>query len=160
MKHIVLFLLLMALMLPACAAAQRIVMDGAHVSFDYPDSWLVVSPQLARVYAPLLEEAGIDAQALGEALEQTGVQSRAYNADYSQCMSIIALSDDLSEEIYDIERVTDSQRRTMKSRAESGALFETTGLRVQDTAWQKEGGLYWLYTVSYTHLTLPTILRV
>ena len=56
MKHIVLFLLLAALMLPACAAAQRIVMDGAHVSFDYPDSWLVVSPQLARVYAPLLED--------------------------------------------------------------------------------------------------------
>ena len=149
MKRIVLWLLLALLSLPACAAAQRIVMDGAHVSFDYPDSWLVVSPQLARVYAPLLEDAGIDAQALGEELEQTGVQSRAYNADYSQCMSIIALSDDLSGTIYDIERVTDSQRRTMKARAESGALFETTGLRVQDTAWQKEGGLYWLY-IHYT----------
>ena len=117
MKHIVLFLLLMALMLPDCAAAQRIVMDGAHVSFDYPDSWLVVSPQLAKVYAPLLEDAGIDAQALGEELADAKVQSRAYSADYAQCMSIVAFSDDLSEEIYDIERVTDSQRRTMKSRA-------------------------------------------
>ena len=149
MKRILFGLLLALALVPCAAGAQTIAMEAQGLTFDYPESWIVVSPQLAKVYAPLLEDAGIDAQALGEELADAKVQSRAYSADYAQCMSIVAFSDDLSEEIYDIERVTDSQRRTMKSRAESGALFETTGMRVQDTAWQKEGGLYWLY-IHYT----------
>lgn len=142
MKHLKAALLLFFALLPACASAQRIEMEGAHVAFDYPESWLVVSPQLAQVYAPLLEDAGIDADALAEELETTGVQSRAYNADFSQWLSIVAWRDDLSEEIYDIESATDAQRRTMRTRAESSTLFEATGLRTQDAQWQREGGVY------------------
>lgn len=149
MKHLKAALLLSLALLPACACAQRIGMEGAHVAFDYPESWLVVSPQLAQVYAPLLEDAGIDADALAEELETTGVQSRAYNADFSQWLSIVAWRDDLSEEIYDIESATDAQRRTMRTLAESSSLFETTGLRTQDAEWQREGGVYWLY-IHYT----------
>ena len=64
MRHWTAALLLALALLPGCAQAQRIDMEDAHVAFDYPESWLVVSPQLALVYAPLLEEAGIDADAL------------------------------------------------------------------------------------------------
>lgn len=149
MKHLTAALLLSLALLPACACAQRIEMEAAHVAFDYPESWLVVSPQLAQIYAPLLKEAGIDADALSEELEVSGVQSRAYNKDFSQWLSIVAWRDDLSENIYDIESATDAQRRTMRTRAESSTLFETTGLRTQDAEWQKEGGVYWLY-VHYT----------
>lgn len=129
--------------LPACA--QTISMEDAHLSFDYPDSWLVVSPQLAVVYAPLLEEAGVDAKALSQELKTQGVLSRAYSPDFTQCLSILTREDDAAIEIYDIASVTDDQRKTIRRRAESGSLFETTGMRVQDVEWQKENGLYWLY---------------
>ena len=33
-------------------------------------SWIVISPQLAMVYAPLLQENGIDASALSQELEE------------------------------------------------------------------------------------------
>lgn len=148
MKRLFAALLLLAA-LPVCARAQRIEMEAAHVSFDYPESWLVVSPQLALVYAPLLEEAGIDADALSEELEVSGVQSRAYNARFSQWLSIVAWSDDLSAEIYDIEAITDAQRRTMRTRAQNSNLFEATGMRAQDVEWHKERGVYWLY-IHYT----------
>ena len=138
----VLFLLVW---LPICAHAQHIEMEAAHVAFDYPESWLVVSPQLALVYAPLLEEAGIDADALAEELDVCGVQSRAYNPPFSQWLSIVVWSDDLSEDIYDIEAVTDAQRRTMRTRAQNSNLFESTGMRAQDVEWHKERGVYWLY---------------
>lgn len=145
MKRWLFAVLAVLALLPAASAAQRIDMEDASLAFEYPDSWLVVSPQLCRVYAPLLEDAGIDADALSEELASMGIHSRAYSADFSQTLSVLTMSDDLSEEIFDIARVSDSQRRTLKSRAENGKLFETTGMRVQDTEWQKEGGEYWLY---------------
>ena len=129
--------------LPACA--QTVTMDEMHMAFDYPDDWLVLSPQLAMVYAPLLEEAGIDAAELSGTLEKQGVLSRAYNADFTQSLSVLIREDDAAFEIYDISAVTDEQRKTIRRRAENGSLFETTGMKVQDIEWQRENGLYWLY---------------
>ena len=149
MKRILLLTLALCLLLACPALAQRIDMDDAHVSFDYPDTWLVVSPQLCTTYAQLLADAGIDAQALADARRAQGIHSRAYSPDFSQWLSVITLSDDLSGEIYDIEAVTDAQRKTLRTRAENNALFETTGCRAQDVEWQREGGVYWLY-IHYT----------
>ena len=141
--------LLAAMLLCGCASAQKIEMEDVFLTFDYPDTWLVVSPQLAKVYAPLLEEAGIDAELLAQELAEQGIASRAYSEDFTQRLSILTLADDLSGEIFDIAGVTDAQRKTMRARAENNRLFETTGLRTQDLEWQKEGGQYWLY-IHYT----------
>ena len=75
MKRILTFFIFMLLAMGRGAAgAQTVVMDEGHVAFDYPDSWLVVSPQLCGVYAPLLEDAGLDADELArEAFEDTRV---------------------------------------------------------------------------------------
>ena len=54
MKRILIFFIFILLAMgPGAAGAQTVVMDEGHVAFDYPDSWLVVSPQLCGVYAPL-----------------------------------------------------------------------------------------------------------
>jgi len=148
-RLMVLSALLMMLSCAALSCAQTIVMEGAHVTFEYPASWLVVSPQLAKVYAPLLGDAGIDAQALSEDLAAQGVLSRAYSGDFTQSLSVLTMEDDFAFDIYDIASVTDEQRKTIRRRAENGDLFETTGMRVQDIEWQKENGLYWLY-IHYT----------
>ena len=149
MKRMLLLMVALWLLLASTALAQRIDMDNAHVSFDYPDTWLVVSPQLCTTYAQLLADAGIDAQALADDMRAQGIESRAYNADFTQWLSVLTMSDDLSAEIYDIEAVTDAQRRTLRTRAENNRLFETTGCRAQDVEWQREGGVYWLY-IHYT----------
>ena len=71
MKRILTFFIFILLAMgPGAAGAQTVVMDEGHVAFDYPDSWLVVSPQLCGVYAPLLEDAGLDADELAQELEQ------------------------------------------------------------------------------------------
>lgn len=150
MKHIIGIIGLAALLLWPCALlAQTITMDEGYVTFDYPDSWLVLSPQLCDVYEPLLEQAGLDAAQLKSQMQEQRVLSRAYNADFSQSMSVLIASDELSEEIFDIADVTDDQRRTLRRRVESNSLWETTGLRAQDVEWQREEGVYWLY-VHYT----------
>lgn len=149
MKHRFALLLALLLLLAAPAAAQRIEMEEIYLAFDYPDDWLVVSPQLALVYAPLLEAAGIDPVALSEEMLEQGVASRAYSPDFTESLSIITASDSLSGEIFQMEDVTDAQRRSLRTKVENNTLYETTGLRTQDDAWQKEGGIYWLY-VHYT----------
>lgn len=145
MRKRIIWLVFVLSLVPFAARAQQITMREAHLCFDYPDDWLVVSPQLAQVYAPLLRDAGLDAQALSEELTRTGVQSRAYNADFSEWLSVLTMDGALAEEIYEIERVTDAQRKRLRAAAESGELWETTGLRVRDCEWQHEGGVYWLY---------------
>lgn len=149
MKRIFSILLLIAALIPLSAYAQTIQMERQGFSFDFPNSWLVISPQLARVYTPLLEEQGFDAQLLAEDMARENVLARAYSEDYSQTLSVIAAEDDLSAEIFSIANVTDAQRKTLRSMAENGRFFETTGLRVQDVEWQKENGAYWLY-IHYT----------
>lgn len=145
MKRIISLFILILFALCASCAAQTITMDDVHLSFDYPDSWLVVSPQLAKVYAPLLEDAGMDAGALSRDMEIQGIASRAYHPEYRQWISVITASDMLSQEIFDISRVTDDQRKSIRSMAENNRLWETTGYRAQDVEWQREGGAYWLY---------------
>lgn len=144
MKRILICLLLL-LLAPCWALAQKITMEEQGIIFDYPDSWLVVSPQLATVYAPLLEEKGIDGDALSQELEEQGVRSRAYRSDFRQQMSVITREDDLSGEIFDSANITEQQRKELRRLAESNRIWETTGNRTQDVEWQKEGGEYWMY---------------
>ena len=144
-RTLILISLLALLALAPCAAAQRIDMPSAALAFEYPDSWLVLSPQLAGVYAPLLAERGIDAQVLSEEMARQGVLSRAYSPDFAQRLTVLMREDDMATDIFDIASVTDEQRKTIRTRAQNGRYFETTGYRVQDIEWQKEGGVYWLY---------------
>ena len=144
MKRII-SLCIVLLALPVCALAQSIRMPQQGLTFDYPDSWLVVSPQLAMVYAPLLEENGLDGAQLSQEMEEQGVRSRAYRPDFRQHMSVITRTDDLSGEIFDIVNITDDQRRELRRMAENNTLWETTGNRSQNVEWQKENGEYWLY---------------
>ena len=87
MKRILLLLLALCLFSACPALAQRIDMDNAHVSFDYPDTWLVVSPQLCTTYARLLADAGLavkrlvdrrqrNAQRRGDVLDRCPFHSR------------------------------------------------------------------------------------
>lgn len=145
MKRIIYLLLLLALLAPCAAGAQTIAMEAQGLTFEYPESWIVVSPQLAMVYAPLLEENGIDASTLSQDLEAQGVLSRAYRPDFAQHMSVIVRENDLSAEIFDSAEITDAQRRELRRMAENNTIWETTGNRTQDVEWQRENGEYLLY---------------
>ncbi len=143
MKRILVFLLLM--LVPCMALAQTISMEEQGLTFDFPESWLVVSPQLAVVYAPLLEEKGVDGYALSEEMTEQGVLARAYRSDFRQHMSVIARADDLSGEIFDSANISEEQKKELRRLAENNRIWETTGNRTQDVEWHKEGGEYWLY---------------
>ena len=145
MKRIISLIVLALLLLPGAGLAQSVSMRAQGLTFEYPDSWLVVSPQLAMVYAPLLEERGIDAAQLSEEMEQQGVLSRAYREDFRQWMSVIVRTDDLAAEIFDSAEISEEQRRELRRLAENNRIWETTGNRTQDVQWQKENGEYWMY---------------
>lgn len=148
--HILFALSLFALsLLSGTALAQRIEMDEGHVAFTYPDSYLVLSPQLCGVYAPLILEAGLDPEALAMEMENLNILSRGYSEDFSQNLGVLISGDDFSAEVFDIAQITDSQRQTLRRRAQNDSLWETTGMRAQDVEWQREGGVYWLF-IHYT----------
>lgn len=144
MKRILVCLLL-AVLAPCVAAAQTITMREQGITFDFPDSWLVVSPQLAGVYAPLLEENGLDGDALSQQMLEEGVAARAYRSDFRQQMSVITRTDGLSSEIFDSANISEEQKKELRRMAENNRIWETTGNRTQDVEWHKEGGEYWLY---------------
>lgn len=152
----ILLLCLAGAALCAAAFAQTVIMEEGYVAFDYPDSWLVVSPQLCSVYAPLLTQMGIDADLLAEEMEAEGVLSRAISETDGQRMSVLMREDDLSREIFGMEEASDAQRRTIRSRVENNDLWERTGMRTQDAEWQIEGGRYWLY-IHYTRMNVTEV---
>ena len=131
MKRI-LALLALALLVPCMAAAQTIAMPEQGLTFDFPESWLVVSPQLAVVYSPLLEEKGVDGYALSQELEEQGVLARAYREDFRHHMSVITRVDDLSGEIFDSANISEEQKKELRRLAENNRIWETTGNRAQD----------------------------
>ncbi|MBQ7786491.1 MAG: hypothetical protein IJ381_10180 [Clostridia bacterium] len=144
MKRILTVLLVLTLV-PCMALAQTISMEEQGLTFDFPESWLVVSPQLAVIYAPLLEEKGVDGYALSEEMTEQGVLARAYRSDFRQHMSVIVRADDLSGEIFDSANIAEEQKKELRRLAENNRIWETTGNRTQDVEWHKEGGQYWLY---------------
>ena len=137
MKRIISLIVLLLVLSCGAACAQTIAMPEQGLTFEYPDSWLVVSPQLAMVYAPLLEENGIDSAQLSQDLEEQGVLSRAYRQDFRQHMSVIVRADDLSGEIFDSVDISEEQRRELRRMAENNTIFETTGNRTQDAAYPR-----------------------
>ena len=132
-------------LLTAAGRAQTIVMPAGYCAFDYPDSWLVLSPQRCFIYAPILEEMGLDPDATAETMEAQGVLTRAMPETGGESYAVIARQDETSQDIFDISEATDADRKQLKLRAEDNRLWERTGYRTQDAAWQIEGGRYWLY---------------
>ena len=133
------------LLLGRAALAQTVTMPAAYCSFDYPGSWLVLSPQRCTIYEPVLTRMGLDADAMAEEMEARGVLTRAIPESGGEALSVIIRTDAASEAIYDISEASDEQRRSLKSRALDDRLWERTGYRAQDAAWQIEGGRYWLF---------------
>lgn len=145
MKNICWFSFFLMLLFTATACAQTIVMPVGYCAFDYPDSWLVLSPQRCRIYATILEDMGLDPDDVAETMEAQGVLTRAMPEAGGESYAVIVRQDEISQNIFDISEATDSDRKQMKARAEDNRLWERTGYRAQDAAWQIEGGRYWLY---------------
>ena len=146
MRHIYRFMLVaFLLLLPVMTEAQTIRMEDGYAAFDYPDTWMVLSPQLCTVYAPLLEKQGMDPAALRSSMEKGHILSCAYNPDFSQRLSVLCWSDDTSQSLFDIGRVETGERRRIRAQAENNTLWESSGMRTQDAEWQTVSGRYWLY---------------
>ncbi|MBQ7488055.1 MAG: hypothetical protein IJT77_11235 [Clostridia bacterium] len=142
-------LMLALFLLPAGAPAQSVRMDSGYAAFEYPDSWLVLSPQLCRVYAPILEAQGLDPEALRKDMEKTYVLSCAYNADFTQRMAVLVFETETSQRIFNIENAETGERRRIRGQVENNSLWNSSGYKTQDAEWQNTAGRYWLY-VHYT----------
>ena len=145
LKRCFLLAALLAALLQAAGCAQTIVMPEGYCAFDYPDGWLVLSPQRCRIYAPILEEMGLDPDETAVMMQAQGVLTRAMPETGGESYAVIVRQDETTQDIFDMSEATDAERKQLKLRAEDNRLWERTGYRAQDAAWQIEGGRYWLY---------------
>ena len=155
MRRALIALLLLLVISPA--RAQRILMPEGYVAFDYPDSCTVLSPQRCHIMAPLLEQRGIDAELLAEEMLREGVLSRAITETGEEAYSVIARADERSRELFDMAEASNADRKRLRAQMEANDLWERTGLRAQDVAWQIEDGRYWLFC-HYTVMDASTVL--
>ena len=143
-------LLLFAFLLAASGVpAQTIRMEKGYAAYDFPDEWLVLSPELCRVYAPVLREQGMDPDALAADMEKTHVLSCAYNEDFTQRLAVQVWEEEASQKMFDIGRAQTGDRRRIRANVEANSLWESRGYRTQDAEWQNVGDRYWLY-IHYT----------
>ena len=104
-------LLILVCLLASGAMAQTIRMDEGYAAYDYPDDWLVLSPELCRVYAPVIREKGMDPEALALDMGNTHVLSCAYNADFTQRLAVQVWEEEVSQKMFDIGRAQTGDRR-------------------------------------------------
>ncbi|MBQ9009022.1 MAG: hypothetical protein IJ088_06800 [Clostridia bacterium] len=142
-------LLCLICLMAAGAQAQTIRMDKGYVAYNYPDTWLVLSPELCRVYAPMIRERSMDPDALAQDMEKTHVLSCAYNTDFSQRLAVQVWEEEASQKLFDIGRAQTGDRRRIRANVEANSLWESRGYRTQDAEWQNVGERYWLY-IHYT----------
>lgn len=116
--------------------AQEIVMDDIFATMEFPDTWLVLSPQTLSVYEPLLSEAGFDASGMRDRYESDGIVVEAWDEEYKQSMRVMVTTDERSATLFDITRATDTQLRSLRTYYETKSNFTATAYRYQDVAWQ------------------------
>ena len=144
------------------ATAQRMSSEKASVEAEFPDSWLMVSPQLCKVLAPLLESRGLDAQALGQEMEEQGIVMRALSEDGTQRMSLVCMNAEWAVGIFDFSDQDEQEKKRVRLLADKNDLWERTGLRTQESKWEEHNGIPWLYlyyTVTQSGETLSRGVR-
>ena len=146
MRQRILLLCLLLCAIVHIGVAQSIRMEAGSLAFEYPDDWLVLSPQLTYVYEPLLSEAGISAEDLASDMQRQNILSCAYNADYSQHVAVSVWETEYSQQMFDISRASTADRRSLRRQTENNSLYNVSGYRTQDAEWQTVGERYWLYS--------------
>lgn len=138
MKRLIflLALLLCVLGLMPCAYAQQITMESVYAGMEFPDTWLVVSPQLLPVYEPYLLAHGLDTQEMAERYAREGIIAEAWDADFAQSMRVLVTTDTRSETIFDMDRATTAERSSLLRYYETRSNFTATPYRYQQAEWQ------------------------
>ena len=116
MKRVILiaaFSIALSLMFAACACAQTVTMEDIYAQIDFPDTWLVLSPQLLRVYEPLLSQHGFDVNGMAERYESEGVIAEAWDADFAQSMRVMVTRDERAQTLFTLDRSTTAERNSM-----------------------------------------------
>lgn len=135
-RALFIFLMLMLFMACPCALAQQVVMEDSGAAMEFPDPWLVLSPATVRVYASVLSDAGMDAEAMAARYAQDGVVCEAWSEDFTQCLRLTLTTDERSQRIHDIERATDGERSTIKNLFENNRYEgQKSNVRYQSASW-------------------------
>ena len=103
----------LSLTFAACACAQTVTMEDIYAQIDFPDTWLVLSPQLLRVYEPLLSQHGFDVNGMAERYESEGVIAEAWDADFAQSMRVMVTRDERAQTLFTLDRSTTAERNSM-----------------------------------------------
>lgn len=140
MKRLIAFFLLpvvLSLLFAVCACAQSVTMEDIYAQMDFPDTWLVLSPQLLPVYEPLLSQHGFDVTGMAERYASEGVIAEAWDEDFSQSMRVMVTRDERSQTLFDIARSTTAERQAMAKYYETASNFASTPYRFKQVEWQK-----------------------
>lgn len=128
--------LLLALCLCPAALAQQIVMEDSGVAMEFPDPWLVLSPSTVRMYGAILQDAGMDADGMARRYAQDGVVCEAWSPDGTECLRLSVTADERSLRLHDIERATDSERKSLKELfANNRYEAQKSNVRYQSASW-------------------------
>lgn len=128
---------LLCLLFVSCACAQTITMESVYAQLEFPETWLVLSPQLLHAYEPLLSQNGFDVSGMAERYESEGVIAEAWDESFLQSMRVMVTQDTRSQTLFDIDRSTTAERSAMARYYESESNFAATPYRFKQVEWQK-----------------------
>lgn len=116
MRKLILSLLcLMCLLLPACALADSFTFaeQGAVCTVD-GKKYTIITPDNLAGRAQWLSSKGLTAEEVKDDFASRGVLLQAWNADGDVCIEISAVRDSYGEQYYDVNQVTETERKNYR----------------------------------------------
>lgn len=138
-KYILMLLLLMGLCLTSVAYADTFEFDDFCASCEIDATkYTILTPENLSAHADWLAGRGLTADAVLADWQERGVYLQAWTAKGDACLEITAVQDAFASQYYDVNQVTDDERKTFRlgHSADKDGFYRSQGYDYSSAQWK------------------------
>lgn len=138
-KFFLLLMLLLSTCLCSAALADTFTFDDFSATCEIDgNKYTILTPDNLGSQEQYLAKRGWTAQALLEDWQSRGVLLQAWNAAGDACLEITAVQDDFAEQYYDVNQVTDDERKAYRlgHSSDKDGFYRAQGYDYESADWK------------------------
>ena len=157
MKKLFFCLAALTLLMALCASAEAATYEfsdlKARLTLDATNYDMVLTPQTLESHQDWLTARGEDPEQTRIRFEDEGILLEAYDSQNSRTLVITALADVNARELFDVNKLEESERKSYRLSHSDGTFYGIQGYDYQSAAWKKyEGNLGRFLKLKYTRM--------
>lgn len=153
-KYVLILLLALLALLPACACADTLTLDAIHAEVTIPEDYIILTPDNVGYHPEWIEGLGTTPESLLVDFRNRGVLLQAWTTDGDAFLEITAVKDALAQQYFDLDQQDASVRTTYKNGHTKGTYFGDLGYKFTSAEWKNVAKRYGRFLeMRYTRTT-------